>query len=85
MKSRLNGGMAGLILAKIVCCVGLLLVISGVLSLNAIGALLFDGGLVWPVATVALGAAALFLFRWRKNRNLSSTATGGHIGAEHSR
>ncbi len=59
-----RGGLGALIAAKVVCCGGMVLVITGGLSLNAIGAWLLDGGLAW----LALGAVFLVagVWLWRR-------------------
>ncbi len=55
-----------LIGAKIVCCGALLLVITGVLSIGAIGA--FVTGNALPLTGAALVAAALYMQRRRSRR-----------------
>lgn len=74
MGNEPNGGIVGLILAKIVCCAGVLLFFTGAFTLNGIRAWLFDGGLGWLVLTATLVAAGLFLVRQRKSRGVSSKA-----------
>ncbi len=85
MQNKPNGGVIGLVVAKIVCCLGLLLLFTGVLTLSGIGAWLFDGGLVWLAAALALVAAGLYYLRQRKSRNVLSKAPGGQIRAERPR
>ncbi len=59
-----RGRLGALIAAKVVCCGGMVLVITGGLSLNAIGAWLLDGGLAWlALAAVFLVAGVWFLGR----------------------
>ena len=59
-----HGGWGALIAAKLVCCGGLLLFATGVLTLNGLAAWLRDDGLVW-VGAGAVAAIAFFL-RWRR-------------------
>ena len=59
-----RGGMPGMMLAHVVCCGGVLLFVTGALSLSAIGAWLSEGGLAW----LAAGAAALAVGFWARRR-----------------
>lgn len=60
-----HGGWGALIAAKLVCCGGLVLFATGVLTVNGIGTWLLGGGAVWLV----LGAAAaVLLVLWRRQR-----------------
>ena len=60
-----HGGWRALIAAKLVCCGGLLLFATGVLTVNGIGTWLLGGGAIWLV----LGGFAVFLFvLWRRRR-----------------
>lgn len=56
------GGWGALIAAKIVCCGGLLLFATGVLTVNGIGTWLHGGGVIWLVLAV-LAVALLLLWR----------------------
>ena len=86
MEDKPNGGIVGLVLAKMVCCVGILLFLSGALTLNGIAAWLFDGGRVWLVVTAALVVAGLFLLRRQKSSHSnSSKAPAEQIRADHPR
>ncbi len=59
-----HGGWRALIAAKLVCCGGLLLFATGVLTVNGIGTWLSGGGAIWLV----LGglAVAVFVLLWRR-------------------
>ncbi len=59
-----RGGMSGLMLAHVVCCGGVLLFVTGALTLSGIGAWLSEGGLAW----LAAGAAALVVGFWARRR-----------------
>ncbi len=60
-----RSGWGALIAAKLVCCGGLVLFATGVLTVNGIGIWLLGGGAVWLV----LGAAAaVLLVLWRRQR-----------------
>lgn len=59
-----RGGMSGLMLAHVVCCGGVLLFVTGALTLSVIGAWLSEGGLAW----LAAGAAALAVGFWARRR-----------------
>ena len=64
-----HGGWGALIAAKLVCCGGLLLFATGVLTVNGIGTWLFGGGAIWLV----LGGLAVALFvLWRRRRTGSA-------------
>ena len=57
-----HGGWRALIAAKLVCCGGLLLFATGVLTVNGIGTWLYGGGAIW----LLLGALAVALFVLRR-------------------
>jgi hypothetical protein len=59
-----RGGMSGLMLAHVVCCGGVLLFVTGALTISAIGAWLSEGGLAW----LAAGVAALAVGFWTRRR-----------------
>ncbi len=62
-------GWGALIAAKLVCCGGLMLFATGVLTVNGIGTWLIGGGTIWLV----LGALAVALFViWRRRRTGSA-------------
>ncbi len=61
-----TGGWRALIAAKIVCCGGLVLFATGVLTVNGIGTWLLGGGAVWLVLGAA--AAAILWVLWRRQR-----------------
>ncbi len=63
-----RGGMPGMILAHVVCCGGVLLFVTGALTLSSIGAWLSEGGLAW----LAVGAAALVVGFWARRRLASA-------------
>ncbi len=63
-----RGGMPGLMLAHVVCCGGVLLFVTGALTLSGIGAWLSEGGLAW----LAAGAAALAVGFWARRRLASA-------------
>ncbi len=66
MDSQPGKGLLPLILAKLVCCGGLVLVLLGGGALSGIGTWLLDEGLVWLVAAIAASAVGLLL--WRRQR-----------------
>ena len=57
-----HGGLGALIATKLVCCGGLLLFATGVLTVNGIGTWLYGGGAIW----LLLGALAVALFVLRR-------------------
>ena len=59
-----RGGTIGLMLAHVVCCGGVLLFVTGALTLSGVGAWLSGGGLAW----LAAGAAALAVGFWARRR-----------------
>ena len=63
-----RGGTIGLMLAHVVCCGGVLLFVTGALTLSGIGAWLSEGGLAW----LAAGAAALVVGFWARRRLASA-------------
>ena len=56
----------GVLLAHVVCCGGLVLVVTGTLS--GLGTWLFDGGLMWLVIAVIVAATGLALWRRRRRK-----------------
>ncbi|MFQ5955650.1 MAG: hypothetical protein ACE5JZ_11365, partial [Kiloniellales bacterium] len=56
-----GGGLGLLLLAKLVCCGGLVLVATGALS--GLGAWLLEGGLTWLLLAAVLGIMGGFLLR----------------------
>lgn len=64
-------GMVGLVVAKVVCCGGLVLVLVGSGALSGVGAWLLDQGLTWLVVAGVLAAAGLLLWRRRRRRALA--------------
>ena len=72
-----HGGWGALIAAKLVCCGGLLLFATGVLTVNGIGTWLFDGGAIWLV----LGGLAVTLFVLWRRRRIGSMPSNGRAGA----
>ena len=56
----------GVGLAHVVCCGGIMLVVTGALS--GVGAWLLDGGLAWLAVAAGAGAAGYFLWRRRQRR-----------------
>ncbi len=60
-----RGGLGVLIAAKVVCCGGMILVITGGLSLNYIVAWLLDGGLAWLALAAVFLVAGVWLWRRR--------------------
>ena len=82
MANGSGSGLGALIAAKLVCCGGLVLVITGGLSLNAIGAWILDGGLAWlALAAVFLVAGVWFLGR-RKTTEFDLPTMAGAPRAE---
>ncbi len=72
-----HGGWGALIAAKLVCCGGLQLFATGVLTVNGIGTWLLGGGAIWLV----LGGLAVTLFvLWRRQR-IGSMPSNGPAGA----
>ncbi len=69
-----HGGWGALIAAKLVCCGGLLLFATGVLTLNGLAAWLRDDGLVWLGAGAV--AATAFSLLWRRRRSQLSHVEG---------
>ena len=65
------GGFGALIVAKVACCGVLVLVATGVLSLNAIGTWLLEGGLIWLALATVLAVSGVLIWRLR---------TGGAAG-----
>lgn len=63
-----HGGWGVLIAAKLVCCGGLLLFATGVLTVNGIGTWLFGGGAIWLVLG---GLAVTLVVLWRRLRTVS--------------
>ncbi len=57
-----HGGLGALIATKLVCCGGLLLFATGVLTVNGIGTWLYGDGAIW----LLLGALAVALFVLRR-------------------
>ncbi len=68
-----RGRLGTLIAAKVVCCGGLMLVVGGALSLNAVAAWLLDGGLVWLALAAIFVAAGLWLWRGRDRKSDSGS------------
>ncbi len=68
-----HGGWGALIAAKLVCCGGLLLFATGVLTVNGMSAWLLDGVVVW-LAAAAIAAVALLLWLRRRPRGVASAA-----------
>jgi membrane protein implicated in regulation of membrane protease activity len=66
-----GGGFLALALAHVVCCGGLLLFVTGILTLNAIGTWLLDGGLIWLGAGGIAIAVLLLWRRWRRRGAVS--------------
>ncbi len=58
-----HDGWGALIAAKLVCCGGLLLFATGVLTVNGIGTWLYGGGAIWLILGALAGA--LFVLRRR--------------------
>ncbi len=79
-EDRPRGGLGALILAKVVCCGGLVLVASG--AFGGVGVWSLDGGLVWLALAAALAAVGLFSWRRRKSRRAASKTSPRRIGAE---
>jgi membrane protein implicated in regulation of membrane protease activity len=72
MDNKPKGGTGpALILAHVVCCGGILLFVTGILTLNAIGAWLLDGGLIWLGAGGIAIAVLLLWRRWRRRGAVS--------------
>lgn len=67
--------MGGLLLAHVVCCGGLVLVVTGALS--GAGTWLLDGGLIWLVLALAVLAAGALLW-WRPRTGADRAARGEH-------
>ena len=72
-----HGGWGALIAAKLVCCGGLVIFATGVLTVNGIGTWLLGGGAIWFV--LAAFAVALFVL-WRRQRT-GGTPSNGRTGA----
>ncbi len=81
-----RGGLGALIAAKVVCCGGMILVITGGLSLNAIGAWLLDGGLAWLALAAVFLVAGVWLWRRRETTEFElptmAEATRAELGLE---
>lgn len=70
MTSERDSGYVGLVVAKVVCCGGLLLLATGALS--GFGGWLLDGGLIWLVlAGIALGGG----LAWWRRQSRTTTET----------
>ncbi len=67
MSSEPKGGLAALVLVKVVCCGGLVLFATG--ALGGVGAWLFDGNLIW-LAVAGLALAAGLVLRSRRIANI---------------
>ena len=68
-----HGGWRALIAAKLVCCGGLVLFATGVLTVNGVGAWLFGGGAIW----LALGGFAVtLLVLWRRHGTRGMPSNG---------
>ena len=66
-KGTEGGVLATVIIAKIICCVGLVLLVTGAMS--GLGAWFMDNGVIWLGAGVAVAVGALFLMRGRFKKN----------------
>ncbi len=64
--------MAGLLLAKVACCGGLILIATGAAS--GFGAWLVGDGLLWVIGA-AVVAAAIGLIRWRARAAATACVT----------
>ncbi len=73
----MHGGWIALIAAKLVCCVGLMLLVTGVLTVNGIGTWLFGGGAIWLIFS---GLAVTLFVLWRRQR-IGGTLSNGRAGA----
>ena len=71
-----HGGLGALIAAKLVCCGGLLLFATGVLTVNGIGTWLYGGGAIW----LLLGALAVALFVLRRRQRIDNAPSNGRAG-----
>ncbi len=69
-----RGGWIPLIVGKVGCCGGIVLIIAGVWGWNAIGPWLHDGGLAWLALAAVLAAAGVWLWR-RQNRKIDPMST----------
>ncbi len=72
-----HDGWGALIAAKLVCCGGLLLFATGVLTVNGIGTWLYGGGVIWLI----LGALAVALFVLRRSQRIDKAPSDGRAGA----
>lgn len=71
-----GGTLATIIIAKIVCCGGLVLLVTGAMS--GLGAWLMDNGVIWLSAGFAVAAGALLLMRGRFKKS-----TDQHLHSRH--
>ncbi len=74
--------MAGLAIAHVVCCGGLILVATG--ALGGVGAWLAGSGLPWIALALALGVGGVLFWRrkrgWRVECDLDETGPTGDFG-----
>jgi hypothetical protein len=69
-----GSGFVALILAHVICCGGIVLVATGVLTVGGIGVWLLDGGLIW-LGAGGLAVAVLFIWRWQKSTGTASNVS----------
>jgi hypothetical protein len=76
-----HGGWRALIAAKVVCCGGLVLFATGVLTVNGIGTWLLGGGAIWLVLG---GFAVTLLILWRRHgtRGIPSNGRADAVDTE---
>ncbi len=82
MREVPNSGLVLLVIAKLVCCVGLILVISGTLTLGTVATWFTDESVLWNLGVIlSLGVFAGTLWL-RAHRRAATTIRKEHMPKE---